>query len=77
MIMETTGAENTLPEQEAPSKLGRPQPTVMTSTTNLIRIQSNLKEHVTREYEFPHTQNGTRIIKNGGLFSHKTLPGEK
>jgi hypothetical protein len=36
MDMETTGAENTLPEKEAPRKSGRPPPIVMTSTTNLI-----------------------------------------
>jgi hypothetical protein len=35
---ETTGAENALPEQEAPRKPGRPPPIVMTSTTNLIRL---------------------------------------
>jgi hypothetical protein len=50
MDTETTGAENTLPEQEAPRKLGRPAPVVMTSTTNLIRLQSDLKEHVKGEY---------------------------
>jgi hypothetical protein len=50
--MKTTGADNTLPEQEAPRKSGRPPPTVMTSTTNLIRLQSDLKEHFKAEYEF-------------------------
>jgi hypothetical protein len=35
---------------------------VLTSTTNLIRLQSDLKEHVKGEYEFWNTQNGTRII---------------
>jgi hypothetical protein len=38
MDTETIGAENTLPEQEAPRKSGRPPPTAMTSTTNLIRL---------------------------------------
>jgi hypothetical protein len=46
--METTGAENTLPENEAPRKSGWPPP-IMTSTTNLIRLQSDLKEHVKGE----------------------------
>jgi hypothetical protein len=41
--METTEAENTLPEQEAPRKWGRPPTIVMTSTTNLIRLHSDLK----------------------------------
>jgi hypothetical protein len=52
MDTETTGVENTVPEQEAPKKSGRPPPVVMTSTTNLIRLQSDLKEHVKGEYEF-------------------------
>jgi hypothetical protein len=38
MITETTGAENALPEQEAPSKPGRPPSIMMTSTTDLIRL---------------------------------------
>jgi hypothetical protein len=45
----TTEVEYTLPEQEAPRKPGRPPPTVMTSTTNLIQIQSNLNDKVKRE----------------------------
>jgi hypothetical protein len=32
-----------LPEQEAPRKPERPPPIVMTSTTNLIRLQSDFK----------------------------------
>jgi hypothetical protein len=50
MDMESTETENTLPEKEAPRKSGRP--IVMTSTTNLFRLQSDLKEHVKGEYEF-------------------------
>jgi hypothetical protein len=34
----------------------------MTSTTNLTRIKSDLKENVKGEYEFRNTRNGTRII---------------
>jgi hypothetical protein len=44
MEMETTGSEKTLLEQEAPRKSGRPPPIVMIFTTNLIRLQSDLKE---------------------------------
>jgi hypothetical protein len=62
MDTETAGAENTLPEQEAPRKSGRPPSIVMTSTTNLIQLQSDLKEHVKGEYEFQNTRNGTRVI---------------
>jgi hypothetical protein len=46
MDTETTGAKNALPEQEAPRKSGRLPPIVITSTTNLIRLQSDLKDHV-------------------------------
>jgi hypothetical protein len=40
----------------------RPPPIVMTSTTNLIRFQIYLKDHVKGEYEFRNTLNGTRFI---------------
>jgi hypothetical protein len=62
MDTETTGTENNLPEEEAPRKSGRSPPIVMTPTTNIIRIQSDLKDHVKGEYEFRNTRNGTRII---------------
>jgi hypothetical protein len=79
MDMETTDAENTLPKQEAPRKPGRPPPIVMTSTTNRIRLQSDLKEHVKGEYVIRNTRNGTRIItKEPVEYSlMKSLPGEK
>jgi hypothetical protein len=76
MGTETAGTENTLPEQEAPRKSGRPPPIVMTSTTNLIKLQSDLKEHVKGEYEFRNTKrNPYHNEINGGLFSHEILPG--
>jgi hypothetical protein len=62
MDAETTGVENALPEQEARRKSGRPPPVIMTSTTNLIRHQSDLKYHVKGEYELRNIRNGTRII---------------
>jgi hypothetical protein len=43
MDMGTKDAVNTLSEQEAPRKPGRPPQIIMTSATNLIRLQSNLK----------------------------------
>jgi hypothetical protein len=43
MDVETTGTENILSQQETPRKSGRPPPIVMTSTTLLIRLQSDLK----------------------------------
>jgi hypothetical protein len=51
MGTETTGAENALPEKEASRKSGRPPPIVITSITKLIRLQSDLKEHVKGGYE--------------------------
>jgi hypothetical protein len=42
MDRETNGAENVLLEPEAPRKLSRPPLIVMTSATNLIRLQSVL-----------------------------------
>jgi hypothetical protein len=54
MDMDTTGAENTLPEQEAPREPSRPPP-IMTSITNLIKIKSNLKDHIKGEHEFQNT----------------------
>jgi hypothetical protein len=35
---------------------------MMNSTSNLIRLQRGLKDHVKGEYEFRNTRNGTRII---------------
>jgi hypothetical protein len=70
MDTETTGAENTLTGQEAPGNSGRPPPIVMTSTRNLIRLQSDVKDHVKGEYEFRNTRNGTRnIIKEMADYS--------
>jgi hypothetical protein len=55
MDTETTGAENTLPEEEAPRKSGRPPPIVMPSSINVIKLLNDLKEHVEGEYEFRNT----------------------
>jgi hypothetical protein len=54
---ETIGVGNTLSEQKAPRKPGRPSPIMMTSTTNLIRLQSDLKDHVEGEYDFRKIRN--------------------
>jgi hypothetical protein len=58
---ETTGAEKSLTEQEVPRKPRRPPP-IMTSTTDLIQLQSDLKDHVKGPYVFRNTQNGTHIV---------------
>jgi hypothetical protein len=55
METETTGTENKLPVQKIPRKPGRLSPTMITSTTNLIQLQSDLKDHVKGEHEFRNT----------------------
>jgi hypothetical protein len=79
MDTETPGAENTLPEQEALRKPGRSPPIVLTSTRNLIRLQSDLKDHIKGEYKFKNTTkwNPYHNKRNGELFSHEILPEEK
>jgi hypothetical protein len=77
MDTQNTGTKNTLPEQEAPRKSGRPPPIVMTSTINLIRLQSDLKEHVKGEYEFQNTRNGTCITEEMADYSAMKCYPEK
>jgi hypothetical protein len=48
MDTNTIGAENTLPQQQAAGKTGRPPQTRMASATNQVRLQRDLDE----EYEF-------------------------
>jgi hypothetical protein len=62
MDTETTAAENALPEQEASRKSGKPPKIVMTSTTNFIRIQSDLEDHVNVQCKFRNRRSGTHII---------------
>jgi hypothetical protein len=77
MDMETTRTEKILPEQEALRQSGRPPPITITSTTNLIRLQIELKEHIKREHEFRNTRNKTRITHKKDVLSQVFLPGEK
>jgi hypothetical protein len=63
----TTGAQNILPEQEAPRKPGRQPSIMMTSITNLIRLQ-NPKYTKWNPY---HNK------RNSRLFSHKIQSKEK
>jgi hypothetical protein len=62
MDTETTGTENTLTGAGGSQKIKYAPPIVTTSTANLIRLQSDLTEHVKGEYEFRNRQNGTHII---------------
>jgi hypothetical protein len=54
-------AETVTPEEAAPPKTGRPPPVVLTSPTNLIQLQKQLK-NITENFEFRNTRNGTRVI---------------
>jgi hypothetical protein len=49
-------------EEAVPGKTGRPPPIILTSTTNLIQLQKQLKIVVKENFEFRSTRNGTRVI---------------
>jgi hypothetical protein len=52
-----------MPHEEAvPGKTGRPPPIVLTSATNLIHLQKQLKSVLKDNFEFRSTRNGTKII---------------
>jgi hypothetical protein len=44
------------------SQASRPPPIVLTSTTNLMQLQRNIKGIVTGNFEFRNTRSGTRIV---------------
>jgi hypothetical protein len=72
MGMETTDAKNTLPEQEAPRKSGRPSTTAMTSTTNLIKRLKRPRQRRIRDMK--HTKwNPYHNKRNCGLITHEIL----
>jgi hypothetical protein len=64
MSMETPRAKNILPEQKAPRKPSKLPPIMTTSTTNLIRFQSDLKDHIKGEFKYQYIRNGTHIVTN-------------
>jgi hypothetical protein len=57
-----SGAEATTLEEAVPGKAGRPPPIILTSTTNLIQLQRQLKNVAKGDFEFRNTKNGTRVI---------------
>jgi hypothetical protein len=61
MDTDTSGTESMPHEGAAPGKTGRPPPIVLTSATNLIHLQKQLKGVLKDNSEFPSTRNGTRI----------------
>jgi hypothetical protein len=49
-------------QQEPPSQAGRPPPIVLTTQTNLIKLQNHRTELVKGNFKFRNTRNGTRIV---------------
>jgi hypothetical protein len=49
-------------QQEPPSQAGRSPSIVLTTETNLIILQKQLKELVKGNFEFRNTKNGSRIV---------------
>jgi hypothetical protein len=49
-------------QQVQPNQAGRPPPIVLTTKTNLILLQKQLKELEKGNFEFHNTRNGTRIV---------------
>jgi hypothetical protein len=52
-------------EEAVPAKAGRPPPIFLTSATNLMQLQKQLKGVAKQVFEFRNTQNGTRVITKG------------
>jgi hypothetical protein len=62
MDTDTSGTEAMSHEETAPGKTDRPPPLMLTSASNLIRLQKQLKGAVKESFEFRSTRNGTRIV---------------
>jgi hypothetical protein len=63
MDTDSPAAESSPATEEAvPTKAGRPPPIVLTSATNLIQLQKQLKGVAKQVLEFRNTKNGTCII---------------
>jgi hypothetical protein len=52
-------------EETVPWKTGRPPPITLTSQTNLIQLQKQLKNVVKGDFEFRSTRNGIRFVTKG------------
>jgi uncharacterized protein with WD repeat len=62
METDTSGTEVTTLQEAVPDTAGRPPPVVLTSSTNLIQWQKQLKNVAKDDFEFRNTKNGTRVI---------------
>jgi hypothetical protein len=65
MDTDSSGTETNPQEEAVPAKTCRPPPIVLTSATNLIQLQKQLKSVVKEDVEFCSTRNGTRVITRG------------
>jgi hypothetical protein len=65
MDTDSSGSETTPQEETVPAKTCRPPPMSLTSPTNLIHLQKQLKNVVKEDFEFRNTRNGTRVITRG------------
>jgi hypothetical protein len=62
MDTDASGADATSDEDAVPGKTDRPPPIIITTTTNLIQLQTQLKSMIKGNIEFRSTRNGTRVI---------------
>jgi hypothetical protein len=62
MDTDSSVTEATTPEEAVPGKAGGPPPIILTSDTNLIQLQRQLKTVAKGDFEFRNTKNGTRVI---------------
>jgi hypothetical protein len=65
MDAEVSGTQANSNEEALPWKTARPPTITLTSTTNLLQLQKQLKIVVIENFEFPSTWNKTRVIKRG------------
>jgi hypothetical protein len=63
MDTDATSMETANTQEKAPAgKAGIPPPIILTTPTNLIQLQKQLKDVVAETFEFRHTRNGTRVL---------------
>jgi hypothetical protein len=61
MDLEETGGD----QQESPSQAGRPPAIILTSATNLLQLQEDLRGHVKGNFEFRTSKNRARVVTRG------------
>jgi uncharacterized protein with WD repeat len=65
MDTDSSGMDAKTEEEAVPEKTCRPPPIILTSSTNLIQLQKQLKSVVKGDFEFRSTRNGTRVVTKG------------